>query len=62
LKREIKIFKSFEEQERYHLQLLSKSTATDRFKTLYIMQQWTKRFHPNSDNIRKIIIRKNGHS
>ena len=62
MKREIKIFKSFEEQEQYHLYLLSQSSVADRFKKLYRMQQWTKLFHPATDTKREIIIHKNGHS
>ena len=57
----IKIFKSFEEQEAYHLQQMIESTIADRFKSLYKMQQWTKRFHPALQSSRKIIIHKNGH-
>jgi hypothetical protein len=62
MEKKIKIFKSFEEQEKHHLQLLLESTVADRFRSLYKMQQWTKLFHPATDNTRKIIIHKNGHS
>lgn len=62
MKREIKIFKSFEEQEQYHLDMMQKTTPLERFQSLYRLQQWTKLFHPETKNPRKIIIQKNGHS
>ncbi len=52
----IKIFKSFEEQEQYHKELMFKTTPNERFKKLYRMQQMTKKFHPVSDKSRKLII------
>ena len=61
MERSIKIFKSFEEQELYHRQLMIDSTATSRFIELYKMQQWTKTFRPAVNTQRKIIIHKNGH-
>jgi len=60
VKREIKIFKSFEEQERYHLELLRQTTPLERFRNLYRMQQLSAKFHPPADTARKIIIQKNG--
>lgn len=57
----IKIFKSFEEQEQYQKEMMLNSTPHERFKTLYKMQQMTKKFHPVVDKSRKIII-SNGHS
>lgn len=57
----IKIFKSFKEQEAYHLQLMIGSSIINRFRSLYKMQQWTKTFHPSFETFRKIIIHKNGH-
>jgi len=62
VKREIKIFKSFEEQEQYHLDLMRKTTPLERFKTLSELQQWTRTFHPQKDKTRKIVIQKNGHT
>ncbi len=53
----IKIFKSFEEQEQYHKEMMANSTPQERFKTLYQMQQMTKKIHPVTDRSRKIIIR-----
>ncbi|HXL56481.1 MAG TPA: hypothetical protein VN958_09505 [Chitinophagaceae bacterium] len=60
-KRTIKIFKTFEEQEQYDLDLMGKTTPLQRFQSLYRMQQWTRLFHPAKDKSRKIIIG-NGHS
>lgn len=60
--REIKIFKSFQEQENYHVEMMRSSTALERLKTLFRMQQTTKLFHPVTDKVRKIIIHKNGHT
>ncbi len=59
--RSIRIFKSFEEQEQYHQELMINTTPAERFRKLYLMQQLTKKFHPVTDKERKIIIR-NGHS
>jgi hypothetical protein len=55
--KELKIFKSFEEQEQYHLEQMAKTTPLQRFKSLYKMQQLTKAFHPSVDKSRKITIR-----
>ncbi len=62
MKREIKIFKSFEEQEEYQLEQMRKTTIQERFQSLFRMQQITNLFHPVKDNTRRIIIQKNGHS
>ncbi len=62
MKREIKIFKSFEEQEQYHLEMMRQTTPMERFQNLYRMQQFTKHFHRGKDKTRRIIIKKNGHS
>jgi len=56
LKREIKIFKSFEEQEAYHLEQMMKKTIKERFRSLFLMQQMTSLLHPCADKSRKIII------
>lgn len=56
MKRSISIFKSFKEQEEYHLNRMLHSTPYERFKSLYKMQQWNKLFHPPQDKSRKIII------
>ena len=60
MKRSIQIFKSFKAQEEYHLTRMLYSTPYERFKSLYKMQQWSKRFHPSQDKTRKIIIHKDG--
>lgn len=52
----IKIFKSFEEQEQYSLEMMVNTTPEERFRKLYRMQQLTKKFHPVTDKKRKIII------
>ncbi len=61
MKREIKIFKSFEEQEQYHLNLMRNTTPLQCLQNLYRMQNLTKLFHPAKDKPRKIITG-NGHS
>ena len=61
MSKSIKIFKSFEEQEQYHLEMMAKSTPEERFRALYLMQQMTKKLHPVIDKTRKIIIN-HGHS
>ena len=60
MSKSIRIFKSFEEQEQYHKEMMINSTPEERFRKLYQMQQMTKKFHPVTDKSRKIIIR-NGH-
>ena len=61
MKREIKIFKSFEEQEKFHIEQMLHTTPLQRFLNLYRMQQLNKLFHPVKDKSRKILIR-NGRS
>jgi hypothetical protein len=61
MKREIKIFKSFEEQDLYQKHQMINTSPWQRFRNLYQMQKLTQLFHPLSDKSRKIIIR-NGHS
>ena len=60
MSKSIHIFKSFEEQEQYHKEMMINSTPAERFRKLYQMQQMSKKFHPVTDKSRKIII-KNGH-
>ncbi len=52
----IRIFKSFEEQEKYNNEQVINTTPEERFRRLYQMQQMTKKFHPVNDKTRKIII------
>jgi hypothetical protein len=54
----IRIFKSFEEQDKYRKESMFHSSAKERFQQLYIMQQLTGLLHPNSGNLRKITVRK----
>lgn len=57
MEKKIHIFKSFEEQEAWHLEKMRKSTIKERFRQLYLMQQMTKRLHPPKDSERKIVIK-----
>jgi len=59
MKKEIHIFKSFEEQNAWQLEQMQKSTVEERFRQLYLMQQMTKLLHPEKQTERKIVI-KNG--
>jgi hypothetical protein len=52
----IKIFKTFEEQEEYHLDWMRSSTPIQRFAALFRMQQFTNALHKHSPNKRTIII------
>jgi hypothetical protein len=58
MKKSIHIFKSSEEQEQFHKDLMLQTTVAERFRKLYQMQQMTKTFHPVTDKSRKILIRK----
>jgi len=62
VERKIRIFKSFEEQETFHLEQMRNTTPFERFRRLYSMQQLNRRFHPATDTARKIIIIRNGRS
>jgi hypothetical protein len=61
MERKIKIFKSFEEQEQYHLEMMRQTTPAQRLRSLYEMQQMSLNLRPNKNTSRKIIIR-NGYS
>ena len=61
MSKSIKIFKSFEEQEKYNIEQMLNTTPEERFRKLYQMQQMTRKFHPVANKGRKIII-KNGYS
>ena len=61
MKREIKIFKSFEEQADYHLEIMAHTTPMQRLQSLYSLQQFTRLLHPAEDNTKSIIIHKNGY-
>ena len=58
MNKSVRIFKSLEEQEQYHKELMLASTVVERFRKLYQMQQMTQLLHPVTDNSRKIQIRK----
>ncbi|HLF46659.1 MAG TPA: hypothetical protein VI548_09550 [Chitinophagaceae bacterium] len=58
MSKQIRIFKSLEEQEQYHKTLMSQSTVTERFRKLNQMQQMNNLLHPVTDKSRKIQIRK----
>jgi len=60
MEKKIRIFKSFEEQEKFSLVQMLQTTAKERFQSLFQLQQWTNLFHPQKDTGRRIII-KNGH-
>ena len=62
MEKRIKIFKSFEEQEKYYTNKMLKSTPMQRFQNLLRMQQLNLLLHPPTNKARKIIIQKNGHS
>jgi len=54
--RKIKIFKTFEEQEAYHLDWMINSTPKERFAALFKMQQFTYRIHKKASDKRTITI------
>lgn len=56
MNREIKIFRSFEEQEKFHEDKMRQTTPIQRFRNLYKMQQLTKVFRPVKNKSRKILI------
>ena len=56
MKREIKIFKFFEEQEAYQLEKNSKTTVYQRFANLMYMQNFSRKLHPAKTTEKKIII------
>lgn len=58
MNRSVHIFKSLDEQQRFHKNLMLQTTVADRYRKLYQMQQMTKLLHPVTDKFRKILIRK----
>ena len=56
--KQVRIFKSFEEQEKFHKKVMSQTTVAERFKNLFQMQLINKMLHPVTDKSRKIQIRK----
>jgi hypothetical protein len=59
MEKKIHVFKSFEEQNEWHLDQMRKTTVEERFRELYLMQQMTRLLHPPKKSERKIVI-KNG--
>jgi len=55
-KRTIKVFKTFEEQEAYHLEQMRKTTVRERFISLFKMQQFTQAFRKSASDKRTITI------
>ena len=53
MEREIKIFKSFQEQEAYQLEKNSKTTAYQRFANLRYMQNFSRRLRPEKVSQKK---------
>jgi hypothetical protein len=56
VKREIKIFKSFEKQNSYELEEQRKTTPAQRLRNLFYMQSLSRKFRPVSPEKRKITI------
>ena len=54
--KQVNIFKTFEEQDAFHLEQMRSSTARERFKVLFEMQLLTQAFHKIKEYQRKIII------
>jgi hypothetical protein len=57
MKREIKIFRSFEEMDEYKLQQARNTSPLERFKNLYLMQNLTAKIHKPGYKTRKITNR-----
>jgi hypothetical protein len=58
MEKRIPIFKSFEEQNEWHLDQMRKTTVEERFRQLYIMQQMTKLLHPPKKSEKKLLSKK----
>ncbi len=58
MKKYVRIFKSLQEQEQFHEELMRQTTVMERFRKLYQMQLMSKLFKSSPDNSRKIQIRK----
>lgn len=58
MKKSVHIFQSMKEQEEFHKQIMIQSTVTERFRKLYLMQQFNQLLHPVTDHSRKIRIGK----
>ncbi len=49
MQRIFKIHKTFEEMEQYDIALRQQTTAIQRFRNLYYMQNFTKKVHGNKN-------------
>ena len=58
MKREIKIFKSFEEQEKYYLEYFATLTASERLKALAELQKKNFKDFLKTPSKKQITIRK----
>ncbi len=56
MNKSLHIFRSFEEQEQFHTELMSNSNIMERFRKLYEMQQMTRLLHPIKNSPREIKI------
>lgn len=56
MNKSVRIFKSFEEQEQFHKNLMLQTNVAERFRKLYQMQEMSKLLHPVTDKSRKIQI------
>ena len=62
MEKRIQIFKSFDEQDEYYVNKMLNSTPMERFMNLFRMQKINSLLHPPTNNTRRIIIQKDGHS
>jgi hypothetical protein len=58
MKKQVRIFKTLQEQEDFHFRQQLQSSPADRFRRLYQMQQFHMALHPVTDKTRKIQIGK----
>ncbi len=56
MEKSIRIFKSFKEHDKFHLEQMRNSTVENRFRKLYMMEEITKLLHPPKNSERKITI------
>ena len=54
----IRVFKSFAEQELFHLERMAGTTVEERFSKLFLMRKMNTCFHPAKESARKLIIKK----
>lgn len=56
MEKKIRVFKSFEDQEQYHLDEMRKTTPLERLRRLYKLQKISRLLHPGTDPSGKIFI------